>query len=535
MNYMGFWWLAHTRKLKVNWRSKLPFSMASKEDSETYEIAEEVHAPEKLVLSSDQLLRHAIISEYAILGRKPIDGMFIMPGHNNILEWLGILFIRNGVYTGGIFRFCVSLPKNFPETDDLPVITLETEVFHPQISLKEKRVDLTRYFPDGWKRDKHHVWNALIVLHRIFFSLDVDVETSVNHEAAILWKEDKKRFKVLARQNVDHSRTIVYEDPANVDDVNCLRFTPWCEAEHQSIRERIMSGKSSLKSSHSSTPVSGYSWIDTDTLTYMTEPIDTKMDLDSSRNHSDRVAYGIERLDLSGIIDEAEEALPLEINGDKKELTSPVESMKEGETTDDEEIGESHLEDIEGVLQELIDELTVRTDKKKRGIGETEKTREVAFPKWNDDMAPKYQPYDCVKAGDDWEEMVVQKRQIESSKQNQTKRSIPNRPFFFGTEEVANAATSSIKSLNKTIKRALERNGMDLRDFHTLHHDMRMVWIDMMGLRCTSSRGCPSLKNYYIREDFPSQECTHGQSVICVQKSMQEIEVVFRGHCGFID
>lgn len=33
--------------------------------------------------------------------------------------------------------------------------------------------------------------------------------------------------------------------------------------------------------------------------------------------------------------------------------------------------------------------------------------------------------YDCVKAGDDWEEMVVQKRQIESSKQNQTKRSIP--------------------------------------------------------------------------------------------------------------
>lgn len=83
------------------------------------------------------------------------------------------------------------------------------------------------------------------------------------------------------------------------------------------------------------------------------------MDLDSSRNHSDRVAYGIERLDLSGIIDEAEEALPLEINGDKstleegnpinnngstvEELTSPVESMKEGETTDDEEIGESHV------------------------------------------------------------------------------------------------------------------------------------------------------------------------------------------------
>ncbi|GMR59286.1 hypothetical protein PMAYCL1PPCAC_29481, partial [Pristionchus mayeri] len=450
--------------------------MAFKEDSETYEIAEEVHAAEKLALSSDLLLRHAIISEYAILGRKPIEGMFIMPGHINILEWWGILFIRNGIYTGGIFRFCVYLPKDFPETDNLPVIELESEVFHPQISLKERRVDLTRYFPDGWKRDKHHVWNALIVLHRIFFSLDVDVETSANHEAAILWKEDKKKFKALARQNVDHSRTIVYEDPANVEDINCLRFTPWCEAEHQSIRERIMTGKSSLRASHSSTPSSGYSWIDTDTLTYMTEPIDTKMDLDSSRNHSDRVAYGIERLDLSGIIDEAEEALPREINEEKKELTSPVESMKEGETTDD-EIGESHLEDIEGVLQELIEELTVRTDKKRRGEGESEKTREVVFPKWNEDTAPKYQPYDCNKAAEDWEAMVVEKRQIEASKQGQMSRSIPNRPFFFGTEEVANAASSAIKQINKTIKKALDAISRELRDFHTLHRDMRIVGI----------------------------------------------------------
>eukprot|EP00080_Pristionchus_pacificus_P006470 PDM66490.1 uev-1 [Pristionchus pacificus] len=204
------------------------------------------------------------------------------------------------------------------------------------------------------------------------------------------------------------------------------------------------------------------------------------------------------------------------------------------------ELTGKELEDIEGVLQELIDELTVRTDnKKKRGegtitkkecrvtkeplththrstsrttfqnvqsgqaemsrlrrfqLGETEKTREVAFPKWTDDLAPKYQPYDCKKAADDWEEMVVQKRQIEESKQNQTKRSIPNRPFFFGTEEVATSATSSIKSINKTIKclknlqfaagslfpnageqiRALETMGMELRDFHTLHRDMRM-------------------------------------------------------------
>jgi len=29
--------------------------------------------------------------------------------------WFGVLFVRQGVYQGGIFRFCVHIPEAFPD------------------------------------------------------------------------------------------------------------------------------------------------------------------------------------------------------------------------------------------------------------------------------------------------------------------------------------------------------------------------------------------------------------------------------------
>jgi ubiquitin-protein ligase len=29
--------------------------------------------------------------------------------------WFGVLFVRQGVYQGGIFRFCIHIPEGFPD------------------------------------------------------------------------------------------------------------------------------------------------------------------------------------------------------------------------------------------------------------------------------------------------------------------------------------------------------------------------------------------------------------------------------------
>lgn len=38
-----------------------------------------------------------------------------------ISVWFGVMFVRSGYYRDGIFRFNISLPKDFPNTTDVPV------------------------------------------------------------------------------------------------------------------------------------------------------------------------------------------------------------------------------------------------------------------------------------------------------------------------------------------------------------------------------------------------------------------------------
>lgn len=34
-----------------------------------------------------------------------------------MLVWFGVQFVRQGIYQGGIFRFTITLPQNFPDAE----------------------------------------------------------------------------------------------------------------------------------------------------------------------------------------------------------------------------------------------------------------------------------------------------------------------------------------------------------------------------------------------------------------------------------
>lgn len=38
-----------------------------------------------------------------------------------LIVWFGVIFVRDGPYRDGVFRFNISLPKSFPNTEDAPV------------------------------------------------------------------------------------------------------------------------------------------------------------------------------------------------------------------------------------------------------------------------------------------------------------------------------------------------------------------------------------------------------------------------------
>ncbi|EYB89886.1 hypothetical protein Y032_0227g2842 [Ancylostoma ceylanicum] len=213
-----------TTSVKFHLAMRLAQSLATGDDvNNTYEFAVEARAAEPLRILPSQLARHALSSEFARVCRHPIDGMYIVPSACDQFTWFGLLFIRRGIYGGGIFRFNVRIPSDFPATTSLPSVKFDLFIFHPNIDPSSRRPDLTRYFPDGWKKDKHHIQNVLLVVQRLFFSFDFDPESSANPVAATMWREDKEKFRSIAKNCVNQSRMEVYDEPEDANDPNVLR------------------------------------------------------------------------------------------------------------------------------------------------------------------------------------------------------------------------------------------------------------------------------------------------------------------------
>ncbi|KAK6753268.1 hypothetical protein RB195_012704 [Necator americanus] len=277
---------------------RLGQSLATSDDvNNAYEFAIEARAAEPLRILPSQQARHALSSEFARVCRQPIDGMYIIPSACDQFTWFGLLFVRRGIYGGGIFRFNVRIPNDFPNTTSLPTVKFDLFVFHPNIDPASRRPDLTRYFPDGWKKDKHHIQNVLLVVQRLFFSFDFDPESSANPVAATVWRQDKEKFRAIAKNCVNQSRMEVYDEPEDASDPNVLRLTPWDPSLHEQWER-------SVKNSGSHNVGAGLSWVDTDAMTYMTEPtkgVDCTPLCNNINAECDRLLHGIERLDLSGV------------------------------------------------------------------------------------------------------------------------------------------------------------------------------------------------------------------------------------------
>ncbi|KJH50639.1 ubiquitin--protein ligase [Dictyocaulus viviparus] len=252
------------------------------------EFAVEAKAVEPLKLIPLYLTRHALSSEYARVCRQPID------------VWFGLLFIRRGVYGGGIFRF--------------NEVKFDLPIFHPDICPMSYVLDLRRYFPEGWKKDKHHIQNVLLVVQRLFFSsFEFDPNTCVNPTAVITWRNDRSKFKSTAKICVNQSRMEVYDEPQNSDDANVLRLTPWDPSLHEQIRFRMMlyGGGACDKfnweriDKQTNNHAEGLSWVDTEAMTYMTVPVKelhfSEMGNIGTQSDASHKVHGIERLDLSGI------------------------------------------------------------------------------------------------------------------------------------------------------------------------------------------------------------------------------------------
>ncbi len=88
-------------------------------------------------------LEYSLLAEFNLLQRQRMPGVYVIPSKGSPLsecltllktttwmgssstqhsmihfsEWFGVLFLRGGPYQGGVFRFKLIIPENYPDGD----------------------------------------------------------------------------------------------------------------------------------------------------------------------------------------------------------------------------------------------------------------------------------------------------------------------------------------------------------------------------------------------------------------------------------
>lgn len=201
---------------------------------------------------SSYLQEYSIISEYGMVREQTIPGVYVIPSAQSSLLWFGVVFVRKGVYQGGVFRFTLLIPENFPDTKSPPRITFQSAMFHPQVDLKSGEMNVKRDFPE-WRKGLH-LWQVLEFMRTAFCILDT--KEPVNEECAEIYKNNPELFTDKVKLCVKSSQDHLY-DPPPVDDPHYLRFDPYDREKHEPVRESILSPKGTDRNTHSL----GLSWV----------------------------------------------------------------------------------------------------------------------------------------------------------------------------------------------------------------------------------------------------------------------------------
>ncbi|XP_078336029.1 AKT-interacting protein-like isoform X2 [Crassostrea virginica] len=179
---------------------------------------------------------YKLMAEYNLLMTHKCPGCYAIPSALTPLIWHGVLFIRQGMYQEGIFRFILTIPENFPD-GDCPSLVFSFPVFHPLVDSTTGELDVKRAFPK-WRKSTNHIWQVLLYARRVFYKIDTKLPW--NKEAAALYDNEPEAFRKEVLKTVTLSKEKM-EEPVKSDDPHILRFNPLDPSVHEEVRKKMMS------------------------------------------------------------------------------------------------------------------------------------------------------------------------------------------------------------------------------------------------------------------------------------------------------
>ncbi|KAI8049420.1 ubiquitin-conjugating enzyme/RWD-like protein [Gilbertella persicaria] len=151
-----------------------------------------------------------------------------MPSSENLNVWYGVIFVHQGLYQSGVFKFRVAIPESYPEYS--PSVTFMSDMFHPLID-GGGNLSISQQFPT-WRPYEDYIFHVLHYIKNIFKKAVLDRlldRYCPNKEAYRLYRTDKSVFAKLAQQCAQLSITESYLFDHFPDD-NMIRFSPMSES-----------------------------------------------------------------------------------------------------------------------------------------------------------------------------------------------------------------------------------------------------------------------------------------------------------------
>ena len=78
---------------------------------------------------AESLLHKTLLIEFKHLQKFCPSGVYILPQFNNISIWHGVVFVRDGYYKNGIFKFKIKIPNKYPNVE--PTVEFFSKMYHP--------------------------------------------------------------------------------------------------------------------------------------------------------------------------------------------------------------------------------------------------------------------------------------------------------------------------------------------------------------------------------------------------------------------
>lgn len=141
------------------------------------------------------LQRLYVAQEYQDLGRAPPRHVYVLPVPSKVLELHGVVFVAQGAYGKGIFRFKIVLPDEFPDASKPPRVEFLDQVYHPLVCARPPyRVQLSEKFP-RWVRSKQCCLREVVKFVKSLFSMkSFETTAPLNADALYLYRNDRSMF-----------------------------------------------------------------------------------------------------------------------------------------------------------------------------------------------------------------------------------------------------------------------------------------------------------------------------------------------------